>query len=285
MSATMLLLLVIGALVEFCWALNVTRVVAPPWLAVGGSGDLECQFSLGSETLYSIKWYQGINEIYRYTPGKVRTQQVFHNNFLSVDVNKSSGGKVHVTNVTVGADGAFRCEVSGEAPRFYTDYGVANVRIIALPASGPELRGVQELYVPDDWVQLTCIASETRPAPVLTFSINGKEPRAGWLEPPSTSAGADGLFTTTLRLRFYLREHLIQDAADGAVRVRCTSHVPGLYHESTDVLLHTRAQQARASGHEGRVAAGGRLLTSYFLNFQLVFAALLTNVAQQYHHR
>ncbi|KAA0192746.1 hypothetical protein HAZT_HAZT008468 [Hyalella azteca] len=82
---------------EFCWALNVTRVVAPPWLAVGGSGDLECQFSLGSETLYSIKWYQGINEIYRYTPGKVRTQQVFHNDFLSVDVSRRTG-PLHVIN-------------------------------------------------------------------------------------------------------------------------------------------------------------------------------------------
>ncbi|KAF2359245.1 Immunoglobulin-like domain, partial [Trinorchestia longiramus] len=113
-----------------CHAINVTRVVAPTHLMVGGSGDLECQISLGGDTLYSIKWYQGINEIYRFTPFKSRMQQVFHNDFLTVDVDKSTGGKVHISNVTVGADGPFRCEVSAEAPTFYTDYGVTEVRVV-----------------------------------------------------------------------------------------------------------------------------------------------------------
>lgn len=68
--------------------LVVTRMLGPEWVEVGGEADLECQYRLEGETLYSIKWYQGDSEIYRYTPSQTRSPQTFPNDFIHVDVSK-----------------------------------------------------------------------------------------------------------------------------------------------------------------------------------------------------
>ena len=48
-------------------AISVSEIVAPPILVEGGSADIDCQWGLGSgETLFSLKWYFGLDEIYRY---------------------------------------------------------------------------------------------------------------------------------------------------------------------------------------------------------------------------
>ena len=43
---------------------------------------------------------------------------------------RSREGEIIITNVTLGAEGLFRCEVSGEGPAFFTDYGVANMTVV-----------------------------------------------------------------------------------------------------------------------------------------------------------
>ena len=68
--------------------LIVTKVLGPQWVELGGEADLECQYLLEGEKLYSIKWYQGDTEIYRYTPYSSRMQTKFDNEFLIVDVRK-----------------------------------------------------------------------------------------------------------------------------------------------------------------------------------------------------
>ena len=66
--------------------LTVTNVQVPPIIEVGKDGLLRCEWNLDGETLYSVKWYQGLKEIYRYTPSKQQPIQIFSNDFLQVDV-------------------------------------------------------------------------------------------------------------------------------------------------------------------------------------------------------
>lgn len=47
-----------------------------------------------------------------------------------MQMSQSREGRVHVSNVSVGADGPFRCEVSADAPAFFTDYGAINIRVV-----------------------------------------------------------------------------------------------------------------------------------------------------------
>ena len=71
--------------------ISVTKVEVPDTVEVGGSATLKCAWDLKDETLYSVKWYQGLKEIYRYTPVKTNnTVQVFPNDFVQVDVSIDS---------------------------------------------------------------------------------------------------------------------------------------------------------------------------------------------------
>ena len=67
--------------------LSVTKIDIPAILEVGDEGILKCAWKLDGETLYSVKWYQGLREIYRYTPSKKPPIQIFHNDFLQIDVS------------------------------------------------------------------------------------------------------------------------------------------------------------------------------------------------------
>lgn len=64
-----------------------SRVTAPPWVEAGGSGTLECEWLLQGDSLYSVKWYQGLREIYRYTPSARHPVMIFPNTNLVVDVS------------------------------------------------------------------------------------------------------------------------------------------------------------------------------------------------------
>ena len=44
--------------------------------------------------------------------------------------HESNKGEIKITNISLGAEGLFRCEVSGDGPAFFTDYGVANMKVV-----------------------------------------------------------------------------------------------------------------------------------------------------------
>nr|XP_027222441.1 uncharacterized protein LOC113814588 [Penaeus vannamei] len=48
--------------------ITITRVSVPTPLAVGEGGVLECEWTYDGDHVYTLKWYQGIREFYRWTP-------------------------------------------------------------------------------------------------------------------------------------------------------------------------------------------------------------------------
>ncbi|XP_045137549.1 uncharacterized protein LOC123519905 isoform X4 [Portunus trituberculatus] len=159
--------------------IRITKVKVPAAVEIGGAAELDCEWEREGDTMYSIKWYQGSTEFYRYTPSAQKQIQIFEPTTLDVDRARSSGGSVRVANITVEAEGPFHCEVSAEGPTFHTASDSAKMWVVALPNQGPIVNGVKGHYQVRDWVDLTCISPRSRPAPRLTFTINGS-PKGGW---------------------------------------------------------------------------------------------------------
>jgi hypothetical protein len=67
-------------------ALNITEVKVPEWVEAGSSADLRCSWTPEQRQIWALRWYQGLNEIYRWTPSKEDPKQIFKNPHLTVNV-------------------------------------------------------------------------------------------------------------------------------------------------------------------------------------------------------
>ena len=64
------------------------NVEVPRYQTVGGRARLICNYDLGKESLYSVKWYKEGKEFYRYVPGDKPPWQVFNVSDITVDVRE-----------------------------------------------------------------------------------------------------------------------------------------------------------------------------------------------------
>lgn len=61
----------------FAMGFDKITITVPKAVPVGDSTNLLCQFDLGDDTLYSVKWYKGSREFYRYTAKEIPHIKVF----------------------------------------------------------------------------------------------------------------------------------------------------------------------------------------------------------------
>lgn len=76
---------------EFCSALRDVRVRVPHAVKRGEKAVLKCSYDIEDDSLYSVKWYKGRREFYRYTPKETPPMKVFH--FPGVKVRVSQRNK------------------------------------------------------------------------------------------------------------------------------------------------------------------------------------------------
>lgn len=69
------------------WCLRNVVLRVPEAAKTGGSLSLSCDFSLEQEQLYSVKFYQGDKEFYRYVPEESPPTRVFPIEGVTVDVS------------------------------------------------------------------------------------------------------------------------------------------------------------------------------------------------------
>lgn len=63
------------------------RVLVPSAVRRGENVDLQCQYDLEGDTLYSVKWYKGKREFFRFTPKENPSLKVFPVTGINVEVN------------------------------------------------------------------------------------------------------------------------------------------------------------------------------------------------------
>lgn len=152
------------------------EINVPNAVLVGETVTLECSWQLeDEEALYSVKWYRGREEFYRYIPKELPHTRVFPLPGIEVDISRSGARRVVLQQATPAMAGRFRCEVSADAPTFHTEIRSAPLEVVEAPEWGPKLVSDRSWYGVRSTLRATCASPPSHPPANLTFALNGRE--------------------------------------------------------------------------------------------------------------
>uniref|UniRef100_A0A182X2L8 Ig-like domain-containing protein n=1 Tax=Anopheles quadriannulatus TaxID=34691 RepID=A0A182X2L8_ANOQN len=69
---------------------NLSLSIKPPWVRRGQEAQLHCQYEMEGTPLYSVKWYRGTLEFYRYSPFENPPAKIFPFTGIKVDLATGS---------------------------------------------------------------------------------------------------------------------------------------------------------------------------------------------------
>ncbi|CAH2075229.1 unnamed protein product, partial [Iphiclides podalirius] len=164
-----------------CWSVGVgglhnLEINVPYAVLLDETVTLECSWQLeDEETLYSVKWYRGKEEFYRYIPKELPHTRVFPLPGIEVDISRSGARRVVLQQATPAMAGRFRCEVSADAPTFHTEIRSAPLEVVEPPEWAPKLVSDRSWYGVGSNLRATCASPPAFPPANLTFALNGQE--------------------------------------------------------------------------------------------------------------
>ncbi|XP_052863580.1 uncharacterized protein LOC128270218 [Anopheles cruzii] len=229
---------------------SVQLVVDPPAVRRGQHATLRCLYELDdSSPLYSVKFYRGLREFYRYSPGQQPSKKIFPFPGINVDASMSDNRQVVIKNVGFGLSGNFSCEVTADAPSFSTATEQASMQVVELPDSGPTLWTEHTRYEPGDVLRANCSSQPSRPKAELTLTLNNMVHESlVYTSHEDTRTTTDNLISSSLTLRLHLQSShfgsglmpgLLGGASGsgGALLLRCTATIGKLYERYTELEL------------------------------------------------
>ncbi|KAL4708392.1 hypothetical protein ACJJTC_019628 [Scirpophaga incertulas] len=224
-----ILLAILCLLVKESLLLRIVRVSVPKYKVRGQQAQLECDYELGADTLYSVKWYRDNEEFYRYMPKYDPPKHAYKLEGIKVDLQKSDDQRVTLHQVMLKSSGLYRCEVSAEAPSFASAAGEGRMEVIYLPREGPRITGNEQENRRGDSLFLNCTSGRSYPAAVLSWDIDGEkvtDPELLVEYPPIQHA--HGLLSTALGLRVPVGK---------TMQVRCTARVAPAWREGSEAVV------------------------------------------------
>ena len=81
-------------------SVRMLKLVVPELVLLGEDAALECFYDLEGEDLYSVKWYKGGKEFFRYIPGDSERITTFSHRGVGVDVSRRIGEKTNKISVS-----------------------------------------------------------------------------------------------------------------------------------------------------------------------------------------
>jgi len=225
-------LLILLSIVHTISSLTLTAIEVPKYAKVGERLRLVCNFSLGTDQLYSVKWYKDNMEFYRFTPRDQPRAQQFWVSGMVVDLETSDDKTVQLKAVSLETAGRIMCEVSTEAPRFKTAEASGELTVVQPPSSGPVISPLPrpgERFSPGDLLEINCTAPPSNPQAKLRYFINDQMDD-GSHTVQYRHRGRDGLTSPTLSLSTRIRRRHLQA---GVLRVKCQAVIYSVWNQST----------------------------------------------------
>ncbi|EZA61954.1 hypothetical protein X777_08629 [Ooceraea biroi] len=157
---------------------EVSLEVVPEVVQRGKEAILRCHYDLEKAPLYSLKWYRGRHEFYRFSPSEDPATKIFNISGIYVDPANSNKSQVTLRNVDYGLSGTFSCEVTADAPTFSTASVSKNLTVVSLPDRRPLIVSERERYDPGDTLRANCSLPPSKPPVHLSFTLNNMPPPA-----------------------------------------------------------------------------------------------------------
>ncbi|CAB3384183.1 Hypothetical predicted protein [Cloeon dipterum] len=224
-------LLLLAIAVGFGSALRDVHVVVPPDVRHGDEAVLQCLFDLEGDSLYSVKWYKGEHEFYRFTPKETPSMKIFPLQGIKVDQRRSNWSQVVLKRVLPALSDQYSCEVSADAPSFHTDFVTGKMNVVDLPVKQPQITNIKSRYRPDETLHGNCSSHNSRPAANLTWIINGHLAKNSQLIRYPRIKEQHEKETSTLGLRFLVEP---RHFTSGRLKIRCSASIGNLYWQSTE---------------------------------------------------
>uniref|UniRef100_A0A182R9I7 Ig-like domain-containing protein n=1 Tax=Anopheles funestus TaxID=62324 RepID=A0A182R9I7_ANOFN len=152
--------------------LESVHIQVPVAVLVGTSATLICECDLPDEDLYSVKWYKGKHEFFRYTSKEIPSIKIFPKAGISVNVNLSNASHLVLVNLEPQSSGKYSCEITEAAPSFHTKIATRTMNVVDLPIGEPQIVDMKSFYGAEEFLEVECRAGPSLPAPKLEWYVN-----------------------------------------------------------------------------------------------------------------
>lgn len=246
---------------------NVTLIVKPPTVMEGQDTTLQCFYDLEGVPLYSVKWYRGRHEFYRFSPSEHPQSKIFPIPGIDVDLSQSNASQVVLRKVGFQLSGNLSCEVTIDAPKFSTAFKSMQMVVVHLPDNAPVISTEHERYDPDDILRANCTSSPSKPAATLSFLLNNMP-----VGMPATQVVPfnDHLQSSLLEVEVKLTAGYFNN---GNLRLQCTAMVTSIYRESREKILASKTEPVPE-----RVTSTSHAASSQINSVTLVMTLVMTIV-------
>ncbi|KAH8395726.1 hypothetical protein KR222_011667, partial [Zaprionus bogoriensis] len=232
---------------DFIVALKDVSVMIPQAVKRGSNALFTCNYDMENDTLYSVKWYKGKREFYRYTPKENPAMKVFAmTSGLNVERNLSNQSHVVLQSVPLNISGKFTCEISVEAPTFQTAMVSGEMEVVELPEEHTVVTGIQARYRIGDLVDGNCSIKYSKPAANLTWTINGIVVPPHHIKTKQTERQENTtLESVTSAIHFMVTtQHFLK----GQMRLKCTANIFDIFKEEIESIIEEDRPRIMASG-------------------------------------
>ncbi|XP_012283441.1 uncharacterized protein LOC105701344 [Orussus abietinus] len=225
---------------------DVRLEVVPEAVQRGHEAILRCHYDLEDAPLYSLKWYRGTHEFYRFSPSETPATKIFNITGIDVDLTNSNDSQVMIRNVDFGLSGSFSCEVTADAPKFSTAFVSKTLTVVALPEGRPVIVSERERYDPGDVLRANCSSPPSRPSTRLSFTLNNVpvgQPSSKQFQrhlqkldrnEAASGNGDTGPHWSELSITLEPFHYV-----NGQLNLRCIAEIPGIYSSTSEVQLGT----------------------------------------------
>ncbi|KAM7353809.1 beaten path Ic [Cochliomyia hominivorax] len=232
---------------DFIVALKDVSVTIPQAVKRGSNAMLTCNYDMENDTLYSVKWYKGRREFYRYTPKENPAMKVFPSQSgLNVERNLSNQSHVVLLAVPLNISGKFTCEISVEAPSFQTAMVSGEMEVVELPEEQATVTGIQPRYRIGDLVDGNCSIKYSKPAANLTWTINGIVVPPHHIKTYQIEKYEETNLESVMSAIHFMvtTQHFIK----GQMRLKCTASIFDIFKEEIESIIEEDRPRIMASG-------------------------------------
>ncbi|XP_037913709.1 uncharacterized protein LOC119653211 isoform X2 [Hermetia illucens] len=212
-------------------ALRDVKVTVPSAVRKGGTATLRCSYDMEGDSLYSVKWYKGRREFYRYTPKENPAMKIFITSGIHVQRHLSNESQLTLASVQSSTSGKYSCEVSADAPSFHTLIASGELEVV-VPEGKPVITGIKSRYQIGEGLRANCTSRHSKPAANLSWAINDQPANPLHVKHHRALVDPRNDYQTSISgIQFVV---LPQHFSRGKLKLRCIAHIHDIFWQSTE---------------------------------------------------